>query len=73
MDSSYVINNNTLCFTYKSPTDTYEIDFDKIKDVKDCVLLIKALMNGLNNGYEPKVFIDDTSFFLRRIKTFGKR
>lgn len=72
MDSNYVINKNTLCLTYKSPTDSYEIDFDKIENVKDCVLLIKVLMCGLNNGYEPKVSINDTSFLYEELKHLAK-
>lgn len=72
MSSNYVSNDNTL-FLYKSkPTNSYELDFDKIENVKDCVLLIKALMCGFSNGYEPRISIGDTSFLYEELKHLAK-
>lgn len=72
MDSNYVSNEDTLVIHMPEPTNSYELDFDKIENVKDCVLLIKALMCGISRGYEPRITIADTSFLYEELKHLAK-
>ena len=50
MDSNYITNDNSLSLYTQKPTDSYELDFNKIKTVEDCVLLIKTMLCGFGIG-----------------------
>lgn len=68
MNSNYITNNNSLSFYTQKPTDSYELDFNKIKTVEDCVLLIKTMLSGFSNGTEPKITIGNTSYLYEQMK-----
>ena len=72
MDSNYINNDDTLVFHMSEPTNSYELDFSKIKTVNDCVLLLKAFICGFNHGYEPKIIINDTSILYEELKHLAK-
>lgn len=72
MDSNYVVKTDSYSFYSTRPTESYELDFDKIENVKDCVLIIKALICGFSKGYEPRITIDDTSFLYEELKHLAK-
>ena len=72
MDSNYVINNDSFSFYTQNPTDSYELDFNKIKTVEDCVLLIKTMLSGFSNGTEPKITIGNTSYLYEQMKHLAK-
>ena len=72
MDQNYIMNNDSFSFYTQKPTDSYELDFSKIKTVNDCVLLLKAFICGFNHGYEPKIIINDTSFLYEELKHLAK-
>ena len=55
MDSNYIINNDSFSFYTQKPTDSYELDFNKIKTIEDCVLLIKTMLCGFNHGLNLKL------------------
>lgn len=72
MEQNYIMNNDSFSFYTQNPTDSYELDFSKIKTVNDCVLLLKAFICGFNHGYEPKIIINDTSFLYEELKHLAK-
>lgn len=72
MDSNYITNDNSLFLYTQKPTDSYELDFNKIKTVEDCVLLIKTMLCGFGNGREPKITIGNTSYLYERMKHLAK-
>lgn len=72
MDSNYITNDNSLSFYTQKPTDSYELDFNKIKTVEDCVLLIKTMLCGFGNGHEPKITIGNTSYLYEQMKHLAK-
>lgn len=72
MDSNYIINNDSFSFYTQNPTDSYELDFNKIKTVEDCVLLIKTMLSGFSNGTEPKITIGNTSYLYEQMKHLAK-
>lgn len=43
MDSNYINNDDTLVLHMSESTNSYELDFSKIKTVNDCVLLLKGV------------------------------
>lgn len=73
MDSNYIINNDSFSFYTQTPTDGYELDFNKIKTVEDCVLLIKTMLSGFSNGTEPKITIGNTSYLYEQMKHLAKK
>ena len=72
MDHNYIMNNDSFLFYTQNPTDSYELDFNKIKTVEDCVLLIKTMLCGFGNGREPKITIDNTSYLYEQMKHLAK-
>lgn len=54
------------------PTEQFELDFDKIKTVDDCVLVLKAIMFALNSGYDPKIYVNNTYTYYEEIKHLAK-
>lgn len=72
MDSNYVSNDNTLVFHMPEPTDSYELDFNKIKTIEDCALLVKAFICGFNHGYEPTIRIYNTSYLYEQMRHLAK-
>ena len=72
MDSNYITNDNSLFLYTQKPTDSYELDFNKIKTVEDCVLLIKTMLCGFGNGNEPKITIGNTNYLYKQMKHLAK-
>ena len=72
MDSNYITNTDSFSFYTQKPTDSYELDFNKIKTVEDCVLLIKTMLCGFNHGSEPKITIGNTSYLYEQMKHLAK-
>lgn len=72
MDSNYVSNDNGFSFYVAQPTESYELDLNKIKTVEDCVLLVKTLMCGLSQGHEPSITIGNTSPLYNQMKHLAK-
>ena len=72
MDSNYITNDNSLSLYIQKPTDSYELDFNKIKTVEDCVLFIKIILSSFGNGHEPKVTISNTSYLYEQMKHLAK-
>lgn len=72
MDSNYIINNDSFSFYTQKPTDSYELDFNKIKTVEDCVLFMKAMLSEFSNGTEPKITIGNTSYLYEQMKHLAK-
>ena len=72
MDQNYIMNNDSFSFYTQNPTDSYELDFNKIKTVEDCVLLIKAMLCSFGNGREPKITIGNTSYLYEQMKHLAK-
>ena len=57
---------------HKEPTESYELDFNKVKTVEDCVLLIKTLMYGFSKGYEPRISITKESILYEQMQHLAK-
>lgn len=55
-----------------APTEQYELDFDKIKTVEDCVLVLKAMLSAYCGGQQPRVIIGNTSRFYDEMKHLAK-
>lgn len=72
MDSNYIMNNDSFLFYTQKPTDSYELDFNKIKTVEDCVLLIKTILCGFSHGSEPKITIGNKSYLYEQMKHLAK-
>ena len=60
-----------LRFT-QQPTDRYEIDFDKIRTLHDCVTLLQAVICGITQSKTPKVYVQDDSAFYDRLRHLAK-
>lgn len=71
VDKSFVGDTATLLI-HEEPTESYELDFSKVKTVGDCVLLIKALTCGYSKGYEPTIRIYNTSPMYEQMKHLAK-
>ncbi len=72
MDSNYVVKTDSYSLYSATPNESYELDFDKIKTVEDCVLVIKAMLSGLGNGNQPTVNIGNTSYLYEQMKHLAK-
>ena len=72
MDSNYASDNSGFSFYVTQPTDSYELDFNKVNTVEDCVLLVKTLMCGFSQGNEPKITIGNTSPLYEQMKHLAK-
>lgn len=73
IDTDNVVRSSSAnIFTYAEPTDSYELDFDKVKTVEDCVLLLKCFICGFNKGYEPTIRIYNTSLMYEQMKHLAK-
>lgn len=72
MDSNYITNTDGFSFYTQNPTDSYELDFNKIKTVEDCVLVIKTMLSGFSHGSEPKITIGNTSYLYEQMKHLAK-
>ena len=49
MNSNYLSNEDTLVIHMPKPTNSYELDFSKVKTIDDCVLLLKAFIFCVSN------------------------
>lgn len=61
-----------LSFNCMESVDSYQIDFDKIKTVEDCVLLTKCFIASWNCGYEPNISIYSNSLYYDQMKHLKK-
>lgn len=52
--------------------EIYELDFNKIKTVEDCVLVIKAILSGLSNGHKSRITISNTNYLYDEMKHLAK-
>ena len=66
------IDASGLRFNYMESVDSYQIDFDKIKTIEDCVLLMKCFITGWNRGYEPNISIYSNSLYYDKMKHLKK-
>lgn len=53
-------------------TESYSIDFNKVKTVEDCVLLIEALIRGYSGGYKPDIIVTSESYLYEPMKHLAK-
>lgn len=54
------------------PTDSYELDFDKVKTVEDCVLILKTILSCFGQGHEPVININNTSYLYDKMRHLAK-
>lgn len=57
---------------YQQPTEQFELDFDKINTVEDCVLVMRCIMSFLSNGYDSKVYVGNTCEWYEEMKHLAK-
>lgn len=54
------------------PTERFELDFDKIKTIEDCVLILKAMILCINGGRPCTVCFDNTGPLYEEAKHLAK-
>lgn len=66
------IKKEEIGISFPQPTEQFELDFDKIKTVDDCVLVLKSMMFALNSGYDPNVYVNNTYTYYEEMKHLAK-